>query len=90
MLRIFVDQDFDHNILRGLRLRIKGLDAVTALEVGLNQDPDSAILAWAAEQERVVLAHDCKTMPAFAYSMVISCSEPGEWAQYVLFLPLKT
>jgi hypothetical protein len=34
MLRIFVDQDFDHDILRGLRLRLPDLDAVTAPQAG--------------------------------------------------------
>ena len=40
MLRIFVDQDFDHDILRGLRLRLPELDAITALQVGLDRKSD--------------------------------------------------
>ncbi|MEW6158513.1 MAG: hypothetical protein AB1813_13855 [Verrucomicrobiota bacterium] len=37
MLRVFVDQDFDHDILRGLRLHLPNLDAVTALQAGLDR-----------------------------------------------------
>lgn len=70
MLRVFVDQDFDHDIMRGLRLRLHGLDAVTALQAGLDRKSDPEILAWAAEQNRVVLTHDRNTMPALAYNRV--------------------
>jgi hypothetical protein len=45
MLRVFVDQDFDHDILRGLRLRLPDLDAVTALQAGLDRKSDPEILA---------------------------------------------
>jgi predicted nuclease of predicted toxin-antitoxin system len=70
MLRIFVDQDFDHDILRGLRLLLPNVDAITALQAGLDRESDPEILAWAAEQNRVVLTHDCNTMTAHAYNRV--------------------
>jgi uncharacterized protein DUF5615 len=70
MLRIFVDQDFDHDILRGLRLRLPNLDAVTALQAGLDRESDPEILAWAAAQNRIILTHDRNTMPAYAYDRV--------------------
>lgn len=70
MLRIFVDQDFDHDILRGLRLHLPVLDAVTALQVGLDRKSDPKILTWAAGQNRVVVTHDRNTMPAHAYDRV--------------------
>lgn len=40
MLKILIDQDFDHDILRGLVRRLPELDFVTALEVGLNEVKD--------------------------------------------------
>jgi len=70
MLRVFVDQDFDHDILRGLRLRLPDLDATTALQAGLDRKIDSEILAWAAAQHRIVLTHDRNTMPGYAYDRV--------------------
>lgn len=70
MLRIFVDQDFDHDILRGLRLRLPELDAITALQAGLDRKSDPDILAWAAQQNRVIVTHDRNTMPGHAYHRV--------------------
>ena len=70
MLRLLIDQDFDHDILRGLRLRLPGLDAITALQAGLDQTEDPEILAWAAEQGRIVVTHDRNTMPGHAYDRV--------------------
>lgn len=70
MLRVLVDQDFDHDILRGLRLQLPDLDAVTALQSGLDRKSDREILAWAAAQNRVVVTHDRNTMPAHAYERV--------------------
>src|SRR5438445_7408435 len=70
MLRVFVDQDFDHDILRGLRLRLSKIDVVTALQAGLDRKSDPEILEWAAEQSRVILTHDRNTMPGYAYQRV--------------------
>ncbi len=70
MLSVFVDQDFDHDILRGLRLRLHELDAITALQAGLDRKSDPEILAWAATQNRVVLTHDRNTMTAHAFHRV--------------------
>jgi predicted nuclease of predicted toxin-antitoxin system len=70
MLRVFVDRDFDHDILRGLRLHLPNLDAITALHAGLDRKSDGEILAWAAAQSRVVVTHDRNTMPAHAYERV--------------------
>jgi hypothetical protein len=45
MLRLLIDQDLDHVILRGLLLRVPNLDVITAHQVGLSNasDPD---LSW--------------------------------------------
>lgn len=48
MLRVLIDQDFDHDILRGLIRRIPRLDAVTALEIGMRKATDPQLLTWAA------------------------------------------
>ena len=70
MLRVLVDQDFDHDILRGLRLRLPDIDAVTALQAGLDRKSDPEILEWAADQSRVLITHDRNTMPGYAYERV--------------------
>jgi hypothetical protein len=43
------------------------LDLVRVQDVGLLNAEDPAILAWAAEDNRVLLTHDRATVPAFAY-----------------------
>ena len=66
MLRLLIDQDLDHVILRGLLLRVPKLDVITAHQAGLSNATDPELLAWAAEQECIVVTHDRRTMPYHA------------------------
>ena len=70
MLRLLIDQDLDQVILRGLLLRVPGLDVVTAHQAGLSNASDSDLLAWAAQESRVVISHDRKTMPVHAANRI--------------------
>ena len=70
MLRLLIDQDLDHVILRALLLRVRNLDVITAHQAGLSNASDPELLAWAAEQERVVITHDRRTMPYHATSRI--------------------
>jgi len=70
MLRLLIDQDLDHVILRGLLLRVPNLDVITAHQVGLSNASDPEVLAWAAEQERILVTHDRRTMPYHATSRI--------------------
>lgn len=42
MLRLLFDQNFNHDILRGLFLRLPDVDAVTALQAGLDEAANAA------------------------------------------------
>lgn len=66
MIRLLTDENFDGDILRGLVRRMPGIDVVRVQDVGLAKTPDPAILAWAACEERILLTHDCDTVPGFA------------------------
>lgn len=70
MLRLLIDQDLDHVILRGLLLRVPNLDVITAHQVGLSKASDPEVLSWAAEQERIIVTHDRRTMPYHAASRI--------------------
>jgi Domain of unknown function (DUF5615) len=70
MLRLISDQNFSGRILRGIGLRIPDLDLVRALDAGLAKAPDSVLLQWAAEEDRILLTHDVNTIPGFAYDRV--------------------
>ena len=72
MLPVLTDENFSHRIVRGLKLRIKNLDLVVAQAAGLCEARDPALLAWAANQGRVVLTHDRQTMTKYAYDRVRS------------------
>jgi uncharacterized protein DUF5615 len=63
MLRLLIDQNFDHDILHGLHRRIPDLDAVIAYDKGLSKVEDPELLAWAAENGRLLVTHDHHTMP---------------------------
>jgi predicted nuclease of predicted toxin-antitoxin system len=48
-------------------LRRPELDLVRVQDAGLGGADDPAVLAWAAENDRILLTHDRATMPGFAH-----------------------
>ncbi len=70
MLRLLIDQDLDHDILRGLIRRLPQLDVVTAFEIGMSEATDPDLLIRAARGGRIVVTHDLKTMPAHAADLM--------------------
>lgn len=62
MLRVFFDHDFNHKIIRGLTKKIPDLDFVTPLELGNIDESDENHLAWAWQNQRVIISHDVNTM----------------------------
>lgn len=67
MLRFLADENFNHDILRGVLLRNPNLDIVTVQDMGLVGTEDPIILDGAARHVRLVLTHDVATMPGYAY-----------------------
>jgi hypothetical protein len=70
MLRLLADENFNGDIVRGLLLRQPDFDIVRVQDVGLAGANDPDILAWAAENQRIVLTHDRATMSDYAYERV--------------------
>ena len=70
MLRLLIDQDLDHDILRGVIRRIPHLDVVTAFEIGMSRATDPELLTWAAQEKRVLITHDKTTMPVDAANLI--------------------
>ncbi|HEX7186212.1 MAG TPA: DUF5615 family PIN-like protein [Thermoanaerobaculia bacterium] len=70
MILLAADENFDARIVRGLQRRIPGIDIVRIQDTDLASAEDPTVLAWAAEHNRVVLTHDVRTMPGFAYERV--------------------
>ena len=71
MLRWLANENFNNDIVRALFRRKPGIDVVRAQDVGLTGIDDQALLAWAAEQDRVLLTHDVSTITAHAYRRVM-------------------
>jgi predicted nuclease of predicted toxin-antitoxin system len=70
MLRMLADENFSHNIVRGLIHRRPTIDVTSVQDAGLRGLDDEQILVWAAEHGRIVLTHDRSTMTDFAYARV--------------------
>jgi predicted nuclease of predicted toxin-antitoxin system len=70
MLRLLIDEDVHGDIVNGLRRRQPALDVVRVQDVGLRQEPDPIILEWAAQQGRVVVSVDKKTLATLAWDRV--------------------
>jgi hypothetical protein len=64
------DQNFNGPILCGLFRRLPNLDLVRAFDIGLAMATDPVLLKWAASEGRILLSHDIKTLPPFAYDRV--------------------
>jgi predicted nuclease of predicted toxin-antitoxin system len=70
VLRFLADENFNRDIVEGLLQRELDLDIVCAQDVGLTSTPDRTILAWAAQEDRILLTHDVETITKFAYDRV--------------------
>jgi hypothetical protein len=60
-VRFLVDEDFDNDILRGVLRKLPALDIVRVQDVGLGGQKDPVVLAWAADEDRLLLTHDVST-----------------------------
>ena len=61
------DENFNMDIVNGLRRRLPSVRVARVQELGLSGSSDSAILEYAANREWVVLTHDVNTMTKFAH-----------------------
>ena len=67
MLRFAADENFNNDIVRGLRRRRADIDITRIQDAGLTGKDDPAVLAWCADQRRVLLTHDVRTITRHAY-----------------------
>ncbi|HEY4423220.1 MAG TPA: DUF5615 family PIN-like protein [Pyrinomonadaceae bacterium] len=83
MIRLLTDENVDNNIMRGLARRLPQLDFVSVRDVGLAGSPDLVLLRWAANEQRILLTHDFKTLVRDANQLVAE----GEPMAGVIFVP---
>jgi hypothetical protein len=70
MLRLLADENLSNDIVRGLLRRRADLDIVRVQDTELSGADDRAVLAWAAQEGRVLVTHDVSTITRYAYERV--------------------
>lgn len=83
MLRLLFDENFDHNILQGVKKRLPDADLLTVQEARRRKISDPDLLAWAANDDRIIVTHDVNTMTKYAYDRV----KAGEVMRGVFITP---
>jgi hypothetical protein len=63
MLRFLADANLDEGIVSGCRRREPTMDFLSAKDAKLEGVSDPDVLRIAAEQGRILVSHDFKTMP---------------------------
>ena len=67
-VRFLADADLNRAIVTGVLRREPSLDFLSAQAAGLRSMNDSAVLALAAERQRILVSHDVGTMPAYLHA----------------------
>jgi Domain of unknown function (DUF5615) len=70
MLRLAIDENFNHDIVRGSLRRRPNLDMARVQDAGLTGADDPTVLEWAARENRVLFTHDVTTMTDYAWQRV--------------------
>jgi hypothetical protein len=70
VLALLADENFKDQTVTGLRRQLRNLDVTTARTAALLGKTDPQVLERAAEEDRVLLTHDTRTMKGFAYERV--------------------
>lgn len=66
MIRFLADENFNGRILRGVRRERPDADILRLQDTPMYEAPDPQVLAWAAQEGRILLTHDIETMVGYA------------------------
>ncbi|NCA11396.1 hypothetical protein EBR56_06250 [bacterium] len=70
MLSFLADENFNNDIVRGVRRRNPGIMILRAQDVGLSGAGDPEVLEWSAANALAVLTHDVATMTKYAHDRI--------------------
>lgn len=76
-VRYQADADLNQAIVTGVLRRESTIDFQTAFAAGLEGVQDSEVLAIAAQQGRILVSHDRRTMPLEFAAFIISSQSSG-------------
>jgi hypothetical protein len=66
-MKFLADENFDNRIVRGLVRRQPDLDILRVQDLEIAGADDPTVLDWAAQAGRILLTHDERTIPHYAY-----------------------
>lgn len=69
-MKLLADENVRGAIVRGLLRQRLDLDIMRVQDVDLREADDPSVLAWVAQEGRVVLTQDAATLIGFAYARV--------------------
>jgi len=69
-MKFLADENFDNKIVRGILRRNPDIDIVSVRDIGLAGKDDPTVLAWAAQENRILLTHDVATITHYAYERI--------------------
>ena len=76
-VRFQADADLNAEIVVGVLRREPSIDFQTADEASLRWVPDPEVLALAAQEGRILVTHDRRTMPRHFADFILHHSSPG-------------
>lgn len=71
------DADLNEEIVAGIMRREPAIDFQTAEEAGLRGLSDPNVLARAANENRILVSHDRRTMPGHFADFILQHTSPG-------------
>jgi predicted nuclease of predicted toxin-antitoxin system len=76
-IRFQADADLNEEIVAGVVRQEPDIDFRTATEANLHGLPDEEVLAYAAQEARILVTHDRRTMPAHFAKFIVNQTSPG-------------
>ena len=76
-VRFQADANLNEDIVAGTARREAGVDFQTADEANLRGLPDPQVLALAAQENRILVTHDRRTMPHHFGDFIVNQQSPG-------------
>src|SRR5579859_3080316 len=67
MIRLLADENFNNEIIRGVKRRIPEADITRIQDTEIAGQPDSVVLEWAFNHGFIVLSHDVNTIRGYFY-----------------------
>lgn len=85
MIRLLADENVDNRIIKGVQRINPDTEIVRVQDTDLYSKPDPDVLAWAAANGYLVVSHDYRTIPTYAYARIAR----GEAMTGVLMIPAE-